>query len=57
MESKNSPIFLIEYWRDIETTNVLTINYMYVKIRSVETVLPQSRVENDRDKQLYDMVQ
>ena len=57
MESKNSPILLIEYWRDIETTNVQTINYMYVKIRSVETVLPQSRVENDKDKQLYDIVQ
>ena len=34
-----------------------TIIYMYVKIRSVDTVLPQSRVENDKDKQLYDMVQ
>jgi hypothetical protein len=32
-----------------------TINY--IKIRSVETVLPKSRVENDKDKQLHDMVQ
>jgi hypothetical protein len=28
-----------------------------VKIRSVDTVLPKSRVENDKDKQLHDMVQ
>ena len=34
-----------------------TINYMYVKIRSVDTLRPQSRVENDKYKQLYDMVQ
>jgi hypothetical protein len=32
-----------------------TINY--IKIRSVDTVLPKSRVENDKDKQLHDMVQ
>jgi hypothetical protein len=32
-----------------------TINY--IKIRSVDTVLPNSRVENDKDKQLHDMVQ
>jgi hypothetical protein len=28
-----------------------------IKIRNMDTVLPQSRVENDKDKQLYDMVQ
>jgi hypothetical protein len=32
-----------------------TLNYMYVKIRSIDTILPQSRVE--KDKQLHDMVQ
>ena len=30
---------------------------MYVKIRSVDTLRPQSRVENDKYKQLNDMVQ
>ncbi len=31
-----------------------TINY--IKTRSMDTVLPQSRVEKDKDKQLHDMV-
>ena len=35
--------------------NLQTINY--TKIRNIDTVLPQSRVENDKDKQLHDMVQ
>ena len=32
-----------------------TINY--IKIRSMDTALPQSRVEKDKDKHLDDMVQ
>jgi hypothetical protein len=35
--------------------NLQTINY--TKIRNIDTVLPQSRVENDKDKQLHDLVQ
>ena len=32
-----------------------TINYIIM--RSMDTVLPQSRIERDKDKQLHDMVQ
>ena len=28
----------------------------YIKIRSMDTVLPQFMVEKDKDKQMYDMV-
>ena len=52
MESKFPPIL----WVEIDVLLKLQ-TIKYIKIRSMDTVLPQSRVEKDKDKQLHDIVQ